>query len=214
MILVLAVLLSFLIGVIRTRGRINGLARLRLRSTGLVFIGLVLQIPLLRSPAEGVDSPFPPFSILFLLSYPFLLIFAWRNRRLAGAWMLGLGVFLNFVVILVNGGFMPISPDTLVRLNLNTSPDQWQTNTHRHHSKGIILLKSETLLWELSDIFVLPPPFPLPTAYSLGDVFIAGGAFLLLQKAMGNDAARGEQNQQSTAGFDDRSRLWFNEGKE
>lgn len=202
MILVLAVLVSFLIGVIRTRGHIGGLARLRLRSTGLVFIALALQLPLRRSPAGSVRSPFPPPSILFLLSYPLLLIFVWQNRRLAGSWLLGLGVMLNFLVIVANGGFMPISPDTLARLNPGASPDQWETSYHRDRSKGIVLLKSETFFWELSDIFVLPPPFPLPTAYSLGDVFIAGGAFLLLQKAMGNDRSRPEQDQLDTAWSD------------
>jgi len=195
MILVLAVLLSFLLGAIRTRGHISGLARLCLRSTELVFIALVLQLPLLRSPAESVESPFPVASILFLLSYPLLLLFVWRNRRLAGSWMLGLGVMLNLLAIVANGGFMPISPDTLARLNPGASPDQWQIGYHRHHSKGIILLRADTFLWELSDIFVLPPPFPLPTAFSLGDALIAGGVFLLLQKAVGDGSPEQERDQ-------------------
>ena len=197
MILVLAVLVSFLIGVIRTRGHVGGLARLRLRSTGLVFVALVLQIPLLRSPAESVERPFSLASTLFLLSYPLLLIFVWRNRRLVGSWMLGLGVILNLLVIAANGGFMPVSPDTLARLNPGASPDQWETSYHRHRSKEIILTKSETFFWELSDIFVLPPPFPLPAAFSIGDMFIAGGAFLFLQKAMGNGSPRQEQVEHS-----------------
>jgi hypothetical protein len=195
MILMLAVLVSFLLGLIRTRGDISGLARLRLRSTGLVFAALILQMPLLRSPGGSVGSPFPPISILFLLSYPLLLVFVWRNRHLAGSWMLGVGVLLNLVVIAANGGFMPISPDTLARLKPSAPPDRWETNTHRHHSKGIILSKSETLLWALSDILALPPPFPLPTAFSLGDAFLAAGAFVLLQEAMGNERPRREQEQ-------------------
>lgn len=194
MILVLAVLVSFLIGAIRTRGRIGGLSRLRLRSTGLVFIALVLQIPLLRSPAGSVERHFPPTSILFLLSYLLLLFFVWRNRRLAGFWMLGLGVMLNLLVIVGNGGFMPISPDTLARLNPGASADQRETSYHRHHSKGIILMDSETCFWALSDVFVLPPPFPLPTAFSIGDMFIASGSFLLLQKAMRNHSLRQGQD--------------------
>ncbi|MBM3302525.1 MAG: DUF5317 family protein, partial [Deltaproteobacteria bacterium] len=50
-------------------------------------------------------------------------------------------------------------------------------------------------LWELSDIFVLPPPFPLPTAFSLGDALIAGGVFLLLQKAVGDGSPEQERDQ-------------------
>jgi len=113
-----------------------------------------------------------------------------------------MSVMLNLLVIAANGGFMPISPDTLTRLNPGASPDPWETSTHRHHSKGIVLMKAETCFWVLSDILVLPPPFPLPTAFSIGDVFIAGGAFLLLQKAMGDDSSGQEQGS------------GFNEGRE
>lgn len=190
MILVLGVVVSLLVGVVRTRGDISGLARLRLRSPGLVFIAIVLQIPMLRYPAGSVRSPFPPVSMLFLLSCLLLLVFAWRNRYLAGTWMLGLGVTLNMLAIVGNGGFMPISPETLARLSPGSLPDQWETGYHRQHSKGIILSRPETFLWELSDIFVLPSPFPLPAALSLGDVFITGGVFLLLQRAMGSSSPR------------------------
>lgn len=190
MILVLAVLASFLIGLIRTRGRIGALSKIHLRATGLVFMALALQIPLLRSLGERVDGPFPLISVLFLLSYPLLLIFIWRNRRLPGTWLLGVGVILNLLVIAANGGFMPISPDTLVGLRPSTAPYQWETGYHRYHSKGIILARSDTSLWGLSDIFVIPPPFPLPTAFSVGDVFIAAGAFLFLQKAMRSNSPR------------------------
>ena len=194
MILVFAVLVSFLIGLIRTGGRVGGLSRIHLKSTGLVFAALALQIPLLRSSAKSLQEPFPLASILFLASCPLLLVFIWRNRRIAGSWLLGLGVILNFLAIAANGGFMPISPDTLVRLKPSTLPHQWETGYHRHHSKGIILATSDTLLWELSDIFVLPPPFPLPTAFSIGDVFIAVGIFVLLQKAMGDNSLEGDKD--------------------
>jgi hypothetical protein len=190
MILVLGVLVSLVVSLVRTRGDLSGLARLRLRSPELVFIAFALQIPMLRYPAGGVGRPFPPVSILFLLSCLLLLVFAWRNRHLAGTWMLGLGVTLNMLVMVGNGGFMPISPGTLARLSPGALPDQWQPGYHRQQSKGITLSRPETLLWELSDIFVLPPPFPLPAAFSLGDVFITGGVFLLLQRAMGSSGSR------------------------
>jgi len=45
-------------------------------------------------------------------------------------------------------------------------------------------------LWVLSDILVLPPPFPWPAAFSLGDLLIATGIVILLQgpRAVGNTA--------------------------
>jgi hypothetical protein len=98
---------------------------------------------------------------------------------------------LNLLAIVANGGFMPVSPDTLARLHPGTSPDQWETG-HHSYSKGITLARPETLLWQLSDTFVIPPPFPFPAAFSLGDVFIAGGVFLLLQTALAGSHPRQE----------------------
>ena len=110
--------------------------------------------------------------VLFLLSHLVLLAFVWRNRRLVGIQIVGLGVICNLLVILVNGGFMPISPDTLVRINPGTTPDQWLAGYHYGHSKDIIVLPENTGLRVLSDILVLPPPFPWPAAFSLGDLLI------------------------------------------
>ena len=190
MILALAVVLGLIASLIRHRGRTaSQIASIHLRSAWLALVALALQIPLLRAPvgpAEQVRAQ----QVLFLLSHLVLLAFVWRNRRLAGIQIVGLGVICNLLVILVNGGFMPISPDTLVRINPGTTADQWPAGYHYGHSKDIIVLPENTGLWGLSDILVLPPPFPWPAAFSLGDLLIATGIVVLLQgpRALGNTA--------------------------
>ena len=37
----------------------------------------------------------------------------------------------------------------------------------------------------LSDIFVIPPPFPIPSVFSVGDFLIALGMFWLVPSALG-----------------------------
>ena len=181
MILALAVILGLIGSAIRHRGRTaNQLASIPLRSAWLALLALALQIPLLRAPfgpleQVGVQQAF------FLLSHLLLLAFVWRNRELVGVQIVGLGVVCNLLVILANGGFMPITPETLVRINPGSTLSQWPTAYHYGHSKDIILLREDTLLWVLSDILVLPPPFPWPVAFSLGDLLIAGGIVVLLQ---------------------------------
>ncbi|NIV37679.1 MAG: hypothetical protein GWN58_52170, partial [Anaerolineae bacterium] len=93
----------------------------------------------------------------------------------------GLGVLCNLAVILTNGGFMPITPETLVRINPGSTLDQWTVGFHYGNSKDVILLAQDTFLWVLSDMLVLPPPFPWPTAFSIGDLLIAAGIVVLLQ---------------------------------
>jgi hypothetical protein len=181
MILALAVVLGLIASLIRHRDRTaSQIASIHLRSAWLALVALALQIPLLRAaggPAEQARTQ----QVLFLLSHLLLLAFVWRNRRLVGIQIVGLGVVCNLLVILANGGFMPISPDTLVRINPGSTPDQWPAGYHYGHSKDRIVLRDNTRFWALSDILVLPPPFPWPAAFSLGDLLIAVGIGVLLQ---------------------------------
>jgi hypothetical protein len=113
-------------------------------------------------------------------SQALLLVFAWPNRKQPGCWALGLGLALNLLVIALNGGLMPISPGTVVRLVPNVSPDAWQVGQRLGSGKDIILPIAATWLWWLGDCFLLPAWSPYQVAFSLGDMFIAGGAFWFL----------------------------------
>jgi hypothetical protein len=106
-----------------------------------------------------------------------LLIFILLNKNTSGFWILGLGLGLNFLVIILNGGFMPISPETVSQLAPNLRVESIQPGLRYLGSKDIILLPEETRLWLLSDIFLTPQGFPWKFAFSAGDVFIALGAF-------------------------------------
>ena len=127
---------------------------------------------------------------LFLLSHLLLLAFVWRNRRIEAIQVVGIGVLWNLAAIAANGGFMPISPATLARINPGTTPDQWMISQHYAYSKNVILYRESANLWLLSDVIVLPAPFPWPVAFSLGDLFIAVGVMVLLQGPSSQPAAQ------------------------
>jgi hypothetical protein len=97
--------------------------------------------------------------------------------------VIGLGLLLNLTVILANGGYMPTSPEALQRGGYVAS-SPIIPGTRLAKSKDIILPRAETRLWFLSDALVIPPPFPWPTVFSVGDVVIAAGTFLLVQQGM------------------------------
>lgn len=181
MILALAVALGLIASLMRHRGRaFRQIAAIPLRSAWLAVLAVFLQWPLLRAPGGPVQH-IRTQQVLFLLSYVLLSLFVWRNRRLVGIQIVGLGVICNLLVILANGGLMPVAPETLTKLNPGTTSGQWLPGTHYGYSKDIILLPSETRLGVLSDILVLPRPFPWPTAFSVGDLLIAIGIIVLLQ---------------------------------
>lgn len=137
------------------------------RAPWLIFVALVMQVPLWWAlGGSSLQSAF------FVLSYGLLFLFCYLNRHLWSMYIIAFGFLLNFAVIAANGGFMPIAPETLVRLRPDTTVADWPAGMLRAGSKDIVLPREQTRLWFLSDTLVIPPPFLLPTAFSLGDVFI------------------------------------------
>jgi hypothetical protein len=183
MILAAAVVLGLAISLDRHRGHaFSRIAAIQLRSAWLALLAICLQLPLLRAPMVpsgnlGVEM------VLFVGSLLLLLVFVWRNRRLAGVLILGVGVVCNLLVIMANGGFMPITPETLVEINPGSTVEQWPEGVHYGNSKDVIRERENTELWALSDILVSPLAFPVPIAFSLGDLVIAVGIVVLLQGA-------------------------------
>jgi len=108
-----------------------------------------------------------------------LFLFAWLNRHLPGMLVLIIGLALNLTVIVANGGFMPINPQTAEQLIGKERIASYDPGD-RIGYKDILLPVNKTRLEILSDRFLPPDRFPYQVAFSLGDVFIALGAFWIL----------------------------------
>lgn len=112
------------------------------------------------------------------------LAFVWLNRRLPGMPVLLIGLVLNLAVITLNGGWMPLSPETASHLAGGRPPDASAVGT-RVDDKSILLRPEDTNLELLADRFLLPAIGGYRAAVSLGDIFIAAGAFWLLARSPG-----------------------------
>ena len=183
MILAAAVLSAVLIGLARG-GRLRQLANLPLRWAWIALVAFGLQIYLIYFPEPVNDGIFSPRVIVLMFSYALLFAVIWRNRALPGFWLIGLGFLSNFAVMLLNGGYMPITPDALAQVGHSRNILSPEPGARVRATKDIVLPREQTFAWWLSDIFVLPPPFLIPSVFSLGDVFIALGAFWLIQNGM------------------------------
>ena len=172
MILGLAYLLCML-SVPLARGRLSALADVELRRPGLAGAAIAIQIVIV-SILPGALGPFG--EPLHIASYLLLGGFAWANRRLAGVPIVALGGLLNFVCITVNGGVMPADPDALAKIGRAAETDEFINSTALEDPK----------LAFLGDIIATPASWPVHNIYSVGDLLILSGAFVLLHVACGS----------------------------
>ena len=118
------------------------------------------------------------------------LAFIYFNRSLPGMQVLMAGTFLNLLVMATNGGHMPISPETASRLFPQENLWDFPAGT-LIGAKDVLLPPEQTRFEWLADRFLPPVWLPYQFAFSLGDVFIAAGAFWLLAKP--TSFAKGKQ---------------------
>lgn len=151
-----------------------------LRHLWLVPAAFILQIL-----EQSRDFPLIVSQLLFLG-------FAFINRAHLGMKILLVGAALNFMVMAANGGFMPISFETAGRLLPQKTLLELPAGT-LFGAKDILLPPETTHFEWLADRFLPPAWFPYQVAFSLGDVFIAAGAFWLLARQTNSTIIKGEQ---------------------
>jgi hypothetical protein len=186
MVLFLAVIVvSFLVG-LALRGSPRRLEELRLRWWGLVLAGLGLQFVPLPSGRAGTDL-LVRVAVLSC-SYALLILFAALNVRLTGMPLVLVGLALNALAIVPNGG-MPVSAEALASSGqedlLQLLIDE---GAAKHH-----LMTEDDVLTPLAD--VIPIPEPIGQIVSVGDLFVyVGLGWLIVAVMLGRTRAtfRGE----------------------
>jgi hypothetical protein len=150
-----------------------------LRVVWLAFLSFLPQFLLLYVPQLRDAASERTFSLCLQASMLLLGLFTWLNRRVPGMKTLLVGLALNFIVIAYNGGFMPIAPYTAGQLVPAEARADLQPG-ERFGAKDVILAPEETRFEWLADRFLTPGGLSYRAAFSLGDVFIAFGAFSML----------------------------------
>jgi MFS family permease len=156
--------------------RLSLLAELRFRGDALVFASLAVQLAVFTPLRDQVpDSYVVP---LHLLSYALIFGFFVLNLRVPGFWLVGFGVISNLVVIVANGGRMPVSLETWRATGGDVSP-----LVQRGFDDNNVLAGPGTHLGWLGDVFALPSGVPFAAAISIGDIAILLGMVAFVYRA-------------------------------
>lgn len=169
-------------------GRPAYLAQISVQRAWLLFVPLLLQLLAFSPIGEIVVFGSPLAQILYTLSLGVAALALWLNRQLPGMVWIALGLFLNFLVIFLNGGFMPIS--AAARQFAGLPPVVGR-------DMNVLPMTDATILPFLGDILPLPAFLPFANVFSVGDLLIAFGGILFTQRSLvppkpRSDAASGE----------------------
>jgi MFS family permease len=151
-------------------GRLDALAYLELRARWTLIVALGIQMAIVYVVP---DWPGDLLSAGHLASYGFAIWFLVANRGVPGLVIIALGGASNLAAIVANGGVMPASRSALASAGLEDVPGHFASSIAVGHPK----------LAFLGDVFAVPASFPVHNVFSVGDVCIVLGAFVLLHHA-------------------------------
>ena len=141
----------------------------------VALLALFLQAIAITAPLGDADAL---RRVLFVSSYLLLIAFAARNIRRPGIAVIGLGLLLNFAAVVANEGFMPITPEVVLRtgpLPVDAVVGEWLPG-----SKDVLLEREDVRLWFLGDRLTWNAISSLLRAFSIGDVVIFVGLLVTL----------------------------------
>ncbi len=180
MILSLAVIIGLAATILRARIMKRTLVLPSLHQEWLVFIAVIPQIIVFYMSGLSRAVPETIIPYIQIISMLGLIVFIAINYKKNGFVLLGVGLVSNFLAIATNGGWMPISVETLSRLHPELTVDYWNVGERLSLTKDRILLHERTNLAFLTDILNLPPWIRYKFAFSIGDVLISIGIIWFL----------------------------------
>jgi len=168
---VLAIAIAWALGADLARA-----SSVRLRATFLVFLALAVQLVIFTRLGHLV--PTRGHVPLHIASYGMLVVFLLLNGRNVGLAVAATGLFSNLVVILANGGRMPVSvaawEESGRGLDSIGPSDVYHNNT---------LAGGHLRLAWLGDVFPLPLGRALGNVVSLGDLLVVFGLAIFAYRA-------------------------------
>ncbi|MEH7076458.1 DUF5317 domain-containing protein [Neobacillus drentensis] len=171
------IVLSFIVGFLR-KGNLRALAQLKLKWGWVFPLLLIVELAVFKlqngSKFLGQISGY-----IYIVVYVFGLLFLYINRKNPGFILILIGVFLNFLVMVLNGGRMPVSVDAAAVLDSSYIKVLKESLYAKH-----TMLTSSSHLGILGDVIPISDPYPRTQVISIGDIIMNIGIFFFIQYLM------------------------------
>jgi MFS family permease len=186
-------------------GHLANLAAVRLRWIGVLFLAVVIRFATEWALNAGIPFAETFRLPLFAASFGLLLGGLWVNRHQPGLSLAFIGILLNAIAVVVNGGHMPIWRPSLIAAGFD--PNVIFSPFH-------VILANDTLNADfllhagpIGDVIPIPLPFVRNVA-SIGDLFLTAGLGFFLfatvlrspEQAREEDAPRPDDGLEALAG--------------
>lgn len=170
---------SLIVGKIRG-GRFSNIASGEIRGWYFIGASFLVEFGAVYLASKSVKIVTDGIFYIHFISYMLLFCGILMNLDKYSFWIITAGVLLNFIVIMANGGRMPVSADALKYAGLYKNLSDIALGRIVTHS----LMNTSTKLRFLGDVLPLPKYYPRPKVYSIGDILLAIGVFIYLQQLM------------------------------
>ncbi|MFZ5986490.1 MAG: DUF5317 domain-containing protein, partial [Bacillota bacterium] len=157
-------------------GKKPDIGNVRFHKTWLIVLACLIQTITRVMGSKGIRFVVEYSLVIQGIVFILLFICLWFNRRYIGLWVTGVGASLNALVMVLNGGRMPVSLEIMKNAGLMEAANILSTGADSRH----VVMSGSTRLGFLADIIYLPGflGMGMPVV-SIGDLIIALGIFIL-----------------------------------
>lgn len=170
---------SLIIGLLRG-GRFSNMKEEEIRKWYFIVASFFVEFSAVFLVEKGYHVVNNYIFFIHLASYTLLFIGIFFNINRLSFKLILLGTLLNFIVIMLNGGQMPVSEAAMLKAGLGADLKALLQGDIVTHT----IITKNTVLQFLGDVIMLPKPYPRPKVLSPGDILMAVGVFMFLQEIM------------------------------
>ncbi len=196
-----ALIVGIAVGLFRG-GSVKKLKTAQIRMPALLILAFLIQVLVSFMLLAGSSFFINQRLIFYALSYGLLFAALFTNLNSKAVWLIVLGSLLNFAVIFLNGGTLPIAVEALEKAGFNNRLELIQAGRLVQYQ---LTEGSGSWLAFLGKRLTPPAIYPIRQVFSIGDVLISLGVFLWIQDLL---LGAGQYQKARVIRIDHRGKIW------